>query len=177
MKRTSRVAGHRSGIPLTIALAVGVAGLGALGPGAAVASSPATANGIAGRAAVLPAAPVNAPGAPGVPSAPRNLFTENFENSPAAGDASVLLTAYPGAGVTYTADNAWLINCDGAVVDASTPTSPIGTCDNSGHLAIVVAAAGTLGTLPGGPVNPAQNHAVTAYTTGTAAIPPASRWY
>lgn len=40
MKRSSRVAGHRSGIPLTIALAIGLAGLGALGPGAALASSP-----------------------------------------------------------------------------------------------------------------------------------------
>src|SRR5580700_6312758 len=59
---------------------------------------------------------------PGVPQPPAVVYSEDFENN--TGPAPVLLPAYTGAsGQTYTADPAWLTNCNGAIVEANSPDS------------------------------------------------------
>lgn len=60
------------------------------------------------------------PGMPGVPQSPTTVFNEDFENRNS--DLPVRLNAYTGAGgMTYTADQAWLENCNGWVAAFSDP--------------------------------------------------------
>ncbi|RDV44893.1 hypothetical protein DOE76_09105 [Leifsonia sp. ku-ls] len=105
-----------------------------------------------------------APGTPGTPQASSVAFQENFENG--VGTTPVGLTAYTGAtGQKYTADNAWLINCNGQIRSFNTPATTLGNCINDTETANLNQLAYALGAHSGSPA-PANNHAVTAYTEG-----------
>ncbi|WP_210490971.1 DUF11 domain-containing protein [Patulibacter sp. SYSU D01012] len=98
--------------------------------------------------------------APGVPEAPRTIYTENFENG--VGDAPVLLDDYVGAGGrAYTADPEWLTGCNGVVLRFSSPDAAQGAagCDLQTSYDRVRQIAHALG-------GNASNHAVSAYTEG-----------
>jgi hypothetical protein len=114
-----------------------------------------------------PPASANAPGNPGTPSAPANLFTENFENG--VGASPVLLSGYTGAAPqneTYTAsgnyDSAGY--CDGYIVSEQAPdTDPAGSgCGGFWTSALEFGAA--LGQWAGG--DQSTNHALIEYTQG-----------
>jgi hypothetical protein len=123
-----------------------------------------TAVALTGLTGLTPAA-ANAPGSPGTPAAPVAVFTEDFENG--QGAQPTLLTDYTGAGPvhqTYTADPAWLRNCNGYLTSLDAPTTePAGAGCGSGAWSIVKNLASALGTWSGA-ADPAANHAVTAYT-------------
>lgn len=108
--------------------------------------------------------PANAPGHPGTPAAPVPVFTEDFENG--QGTAPSTLTDYTGAppvAETYTADPAWLSECNGYLVTrGTTATDPPGSGCGPAAWAEVKNLAGVLGGWAG--ENPDTNHAVTAYT-------------
>ena len=105
-----------------------------------------------------------APGNPGTPSAPTTVFTEPFENG--VGNAPVGLTSYTGAtGQKYTADNAWLTNCNGQIRNFNTPATTLGNCVNDTETSNLNQLAYALGAHVGS-ATPATNHAVTAYTEG-----------
>ncbi|MDT0116432.1 hypothetical protein Q9R20_05450 [Microbacterium sp. PRF11] len=116
-----------------------------------------------------------APGNPGSPSDPNVLYNETFENG--MGTDPVLLTNYTGArGTQYTADQAWLENCNGAIVEWDSPDSAIdGSAINrcrpntSGQnpeysYGQLRQFAYALGEYTG--TNPNTNHVVAAYTAG-----------
>lgn len=110
--------------------------------------------------AAAPAA-ANAAGDPGSPSAPIALYTEDFEN---AGASWELVSQYTGAGPlgeTYTADPAWLTNCNGSVgsEQAVNETSPPYCYGDYGQ-GLYIAYA--LGAWNG--ENPQTNHALINYT-------------
>lgn len=103
------------------------------------------------------------PGTPGTPQEPTVIYVEDFEND--MGNTLVLLPAYTGAsGMTYTADIGWLSNCNGIILSANTPGP--GNCATGVSYNQLRDLVRALGTLPGGPVNPSDNHAVAAYTEG-----------
>ena len=106
------------------------------------------------------------PGTPGVPQAPTVAFTEDFENN--VSTSPILLTNYVGAlGDTYTADPAWLTNCNGVIVVPNSPDSDMGQSgcrllvDYSTVRQLAYAAGVAMGA-----ADPATNHAVTAFTEG-----------
>ncbi|GAA3100569.1 choice-of-anchor P family protein [Streptosporangium carneum] len=114
--------------------------------------------------AVQNGAATAAPGSPGTPKAPVIVFTENFENG--QGATPIVVTGYTGAAPvheTYTADPAWLRNCNGWISSQQNPaTAPAGSgC--GGWWASVKQLSGALGQWAGG--DAATNHAVTAYTS------------
>jgi uncharacterized repeat protein (TIGR01451 family) len=125
-------------------------------------------------ALVLGLPSVSAPGAQaaaGVPAAPSVLYAEDFDN--AANGSRTMLDAYTGAtGQTYTASAPWLsaTNCNGIVVDQSTPyAAPDCTANGAatpaqaqGFFHNVQQLANVLGQVGG--TTPATNGAVTAYT-------------
>jgi uncharacterized repeat protein (TIGR01451 family) len=105
-----------------------------------------------------------APGTPGVPQAPGVVYAEDFENG--TGATPILLTGYTsGAGLTYTADPAWLTSCNGAIVEFASPDSAQGSsgCTAAGDYGRVRQLAYALGAFRGA-ASPSTNHAVTAYT-------------
>ncbi|MCM3778694.1 DUF7507 domain-containing protein [Microbacterium hydrocarbonoxydans] len=105
-----------------------------------------------------------APGTPGQPQPNSVVFEENFENGP--GTAPVVLTSYVGAGgQTYTADTAWLTNCNGAIVNFNIPYTSQGNCANPGSSANLRQLAYGLG-VHSGAANPNTNDVVAAYTEG-----------
>ncbi|WP_372350482.1 GEVED domain-containing protein [Streptomyces sp. KL116D] len=105
--------------------------------------------------------------APGVPKDPVPVFTEDFEQTA----APVRLTGYTGAGPladTYTADAAWLDNCNGWVVDNSAASADFrpGITDCGGQAKWWDSSrslAEALGTF-NGVADPEHNQAVTAFT-------------
>jgi hypothetical protein len=118
-----------------------------------------------------PPASANAPGNAGTPSAPVNLFTENFENG--VGAAPVLLSGYTGAAPqneAYTAAGAYdsAGYCDGYIVSEQAPgTAPAGSgCGGFWGSALAFGAA--LGSWSGG--NPSTNHALIEYTQGNPGV-------
>lgn len=65
-------------------------------------------------------------GQAGIPLAPRQIMIEDFENRNTG--SNMLLTDYTGAdGQTYTADPYWVNrgNCNGFVIDATSPKDPV----------------------------------------------------
>jgi uncharacterized repeat protein (TIGR01451 family) len=109
-----------------------------------------------------------APGSPGSPQQPTQLFLETFENNPV--NTPVLLTNYTGtAGMRYTADPAWLANCNGNVVAAQMPLTALpANCRGASGVATqgmanLQSLAYGLGVLQGSPT-PATNRALSAYT-------------
>lgn len=109
-----------------------------------------------------------APGTPGTPQAASVAFQENFENG--VGNTPVGLTAYTGAtGQKYTADNAWLTNCNGQIRNFNTPASNLGNCINDTETSNLNQLAYALGANAGS-ATPATNHAVTAYTEGNPGV-------
>ncbi|MCS7479988.1 choice-of-anchor P family protein [Umezawaea endophytica] len=114
-------------------------------------------------AAGLTTVPSTAQAVPGTPQAPVVVFTEDFENG--QGAVPVLLPQYVNAlGQGYTADPAWLANCNGVVVSLQQPTStpPDHLCDTAWGR--VRPMAGDLAQWAG--TDPATNHAIGAYTQG-----------
>ena len=115
-------------------------------------------------------ASANAPGDPGTPSAPVNLYTEDFENG--VGGQPVLLTDYVGAaplGETYTADPAWLApgTCNGYILSEQAPaTQPSYTgCGAQYYWTQALAFGEALGTWSG--ADPSTNHALVDYTSNS----------
>ncbi len=117
---------------------------------------------------LAPAASANAPGQPGTPSAPTPIYTDNFENG--MGDTATALHDYVGAsGMTYSSDPAYdAINCNGLVVNFNSPqpaTNLYGCNARANNVyPLLLGMAEALGNMPGGPADPAENHAVAAYT-------------
>ena len=119
-------------------------------------------------ALVLTAAPqasANAPGNPGTPSAPVNLFTENFENG--VGATPVLLSGYTGAapvGETYSADPVYdsPAYCDGYLASEQDPATPPAGSGCGVWWAGARAFGAALGSWAGG--DPSTNHALIEYT-------------
>lgn len=127
------------------------------------------------------AAPATTPGTPGTPQPPTTIFAENFEEP--HGPPPVRLTGYTGAtGMTYTADQAWLQNCNGWVAAFNDP--PGNNAAVHAQVADCTPRTGGPGT-PGvtawnrvrqlsqalgvldGSANASANHAVSAYTNGS----------
>ncbi|BBA98516.1 hypothetical protein RVR_4724 [Actinacidiphila reveromycinica] len=118
----------------------------------------------ASLAAIGPAA-ANAPGSPGTPSAPATVFAEDFEHG--QGAAVTPLPDYTGApplAETYTADPAWLANCNGLLVSEQAGASAPAGANCGGYWAANKQMAAALGTWAGG--DAATNHSLTAYTSG-----------
>ncbi|WP_314147272.1 hypothetical protein [uncultured Leifsonia sp.] len=118
---------------------------------------------VSASALVLTAAPAQAaPGTPGTPQAPTVAFQEDFENG--VGNTPVGLAAYTGTtGQKYTADPAWLANCNGQVRNYNTPSTNLGNCQIENDSANLNQLAYALG-VHAGSATPGTNHAVTAYT-------------
>lgn len=118
-----------------------------------------------------------APGNPGTPSDGTTVYAEDFQNVPDA-DTAQTLTQYTGeTGQQYTADEAWLTNCNGLIasqLQSQTNAAAVDAC--------VTASTGTngqlnwnraqqlsyaLGRYTGQTAAEAQgNYADTAYTSG-----------
>ncbi|WP_425836924.1 isopeptide-forming domain-containing fimbrial protein [Streptomyces fractus] len=107
---------------------------------------------------------------PGVPEDPTVVYDENFENDPAP--RPIKLTDYTGGpatqSMTYTADDAWLTNCNGWVLnktDSDGFPEGIQECANEetnwNNLRNITDAIGRYN----GTGNPPDNHAVAAYTS------------
>src|SRR5436190_12822818 len=110
-------------------------------------------------------APASLPGSPGVPQAPLEVVSEDFENN--MGTTPLGLASYLGpGGATYTAHPAWLINCNGVIVEASSPDSDLAAsgCANITNYSGVRQLAYALGFLEGGPAGRLTDDAVSAYT-------------
>ncbi|MFF2267373.1 SpaA isopeptide-forming pilin-related protein [Cellulosimicrobium cellulans] len=127
----------------------------------------------------IPSALVAAPGNPGVPHVPEEVFLETFENGTAG--AAEGLEEYPGTdGVTYTAEYPWLeqTDCNGTILSYSVSVSPCPNGsnqayprDNTRRLADVLGqvAAGVPGGTDANPANGSNpttqaNRALTAFT-------------
>ncbi|MFD6178432.1 hypothetical protein ACFWE7_15480, partial [Isoptericola sp. NPDC060282] len=149
--------------------------------GGVAAASPAQASPAAAAAGPAQAAGplAAAPGNPGVPSDPTEVFLETFENG-AVGTAEGL-EEYPGTdGVTYTAEYPWLeqTDCNGTILSYSVAESPCpnGSTqayprDNTRRLADVLGQvqAGVPGGTDDNPANGSDattqaNRALTAFT-------------
>ena len=113
------------------------------------------------------ASAANRPATAGTPSAPVNLFTEDFENDTAG--TPVLLNDYTGAAPldeTYTADPAWLspAQCNGLILsEQDPPTQPAGISCN-GYWGSALLFGEAFGSWEG--TDPATNHALVGYTNG-----------
>ncbi|SDO68656.1 conserved repeat domain-containing protein/fimbrial isopeptide formation D2 domain-containing protein [Nakamurella panacisegetis] len=117
-----------------------------------------------------------APGNPGVPSAPSVVYQEDFQNRPGPSPI-VRLSGYTGAtGQTYTADPAWLKDCNGWIASSNesvTAPAQIADCNNlqsswndSQRLAQAIGMFhGQTAAAAGG------NFADTAYTSGDPGAP------
>ncbi len=115
------------------------------------------------------------PGSPNVPETPTVIYAENFQNTSATGP--VLLTNYNGLeSMTYTANAAWLTNCNGEVLSFNTPDNEFANSNCSvgnggansgtnltGAYDQVRRMAYAMGVLDG-VADPATNKALTAYT-------------
>ncbi|MGN6126332.1 MAG: beta strand repeat-containing protein [Humibacter sp.] len=111
---------------------------------------------------LTPQAAQAAPGTPGTPQANTVVFQESFENG--TGTTPVGLASYTGVnGEKYTADAAWLANCNGQVRNFNTPYTTLGNCVSTVDSANLGQLAYALG-VHAGDATPADNHAVTAYT-------------
>ncbi|MEV5570543.1 DUF11 domain-containing protein [Spirillospora sp. NPDC052269] len=126
-----------------------------------------------------PAAPATVPGMPGIPQPGTVAFNEDFENRQSP--LPVRLNDYTGTtGMTYTADQPWLENCNGWIAAFADPAggnaavapqvadcNPLGGPGTPGTTAWndVRQLAQSLGVLNG--TSPASaNHAVSAFTNG-----------
>ena len=112
-------------------------------------------------------ASANAPGNPGTPSAPVNLFTENFENG--VSSQLAYLSDYTGAAPfdeTYTAAPIWLEGeqCNGLILSAQGPSSPPPGVACNGDLGEALGLGSALGTWEGGDAS--TNHVLVGYTNG-----------
>lgn len=131
-------------------------------------------------AAARSAVRATVPGTPGVPQDPTVVFNEDFENR--LTPLPIRLDTYTGAtGMTYTADPAWLQNCNGWVAAFSDPGG--GSADVAPQVADCTPAPNGPGTpgatawnrvrqlaqalgIQNGSADPSGNHAVSAYTNG-----------
>lgn len=100
--------------------------------------------------------------APSTSLASTVLFAEDFENG--AGLAPEGLAEYSGfGGQTYTANDAWLENCNGSIVNFDIPYGVQGNCENAQSSANLRQLAYALG-VHSGAAEPNINNAVAAYT-------------
>ncbi|WP_261166925.1 DUF11 domain-containing protein [Microbacterium sp. Marseille-Q6965] len=121
--------------------------------------------GMLAAGAVVGVAPASAaPGNPGVPSDPAVLFAEDFQLF--SGTTPVGLADYVGqGGQRYTADAAWLQNCNGQIVTFNIPYTSQGNCAQAVSSANLRQLTYALG-VHSGAANPNANAAVAAYTEG-----------
>src|SRR5579862_9473959 len=121
---------------------------------------------VIGAIVTLPIVFVSAPPAgaqtPGVPAAPTTVFTEGFQNT--SSTVPVPLASYSGVnGETYTADPAWLTNCNGEIVNYTMTALP-SNCDAGPYgMNSLRSMAYALGKLENNP-DPATNNELSAYT-------------
>ncbi|SDO68249.1 conserved repeat domain-containing protein [Nakamurella panacisegetis] len=74
---------------------------------------------VAVSTALAPVASATTPGTPGTPQAPSTIYQEDFQNRPGPSPI-VRLSGYTGtSGQTYTANAAWLTNCNGWIASAA----------------------------------------------------------
>ena len=148
--------GARSGLVGRVLVAVAICAAPIVAAGvspAEAAPSPAQAVPSPAGAAVLAA---------GVPQPPTLLYREDFENT--ASTTPVLLTSYTGAnGMTYTADPAWLDNCNGEIVNFTMTVRPANCNDGDSGMNHLRSMALAIGQMRGDAV-PSQNNALSAYT-------------
>jgi uncharacterized repeat protein (TIGR01451 family) len=110
---------------------------------------------------VVYAAPATAQ-TPGVPQPPAVVFQENFENHP--GTAPLPLLEYTGAnGETYTADEPWLTDCNGEIVNFTMTELPSNCAAGPFGMYALRSMAYALGVMQGS-ANAAGNDALSAYT-------------
>ncbi|MDT4962993.1 MAG: hypothetical protein QOF87_2640, partial [Pseudonocardiales bacterium] len=64
------------------------------------------------------------PGTPGTLQAPTSVYTEDFENGPAASPILHLDQCTRATGQSYTADPGWLTGCNGWLAAAEQDTDP-----------------------------------------------------
>jgi uncharacterized repeat protein (TIGR01451 family) len=118
---------------------------------------------VTGVSTIAAASPVRtAPGTPGVPQSPTVLYRENFENNVTT--TPTVLTSYVGAnGMTYSADPAWLDNCNGEIVNYTMTVLPSNCDDGTSGMNHLRSMAWALGQHRADP-DPTQNNALSAYT-------------
>ncbi|WP_344081139.1 DUF7507 domain-containing protein [Luedemannella helvata] len=105
---------------------------------------------------------VAAAGTPGVPQPPVVVFHEDFENTTTT--VPLLLTSYVGTDdETYTANQAWLTNCNGMIVNYSMTVRPANCTGGPQGLRALRSMAYALGNLSRA-ANSATNNALSAYT-------------
>ena len=125
---------------------------------------------VAVTTAAAPTASATTPGTPGTPQAPTAIYTEDFQNRPGPSPI-VRLSGYTGStGQTYTADTAWLSNCNGWIASANestTATAPIADCaGQQGSWNTSQRLAQSIGMFHGQTAAAAaDNYADTAYTS------------
>ncbi|WP_440409086.1 DUF7507 domain-containing protein [Neorhizobium petrolearium] len=110
------------------------------------------------------------PGTPGVPQAPVAIYADNFQNRPGP-TPIVKLNAYTStSGQTYSADPAWLTNCNGWIASANqstTSAAQVTECGNQGVWNQTQRLSWALGLHAGQSQAAAQgNYAVSAFTAG-----------
>jgi uncharacterized repeat protein (TIGR01451 family) len=111
------------------------------------------------------------PGHPGEPQPPKVVYVEDFEHE--MGRKPVLLTHYTGApplGITYTADQRYLENCNGFIVEFDSNERVQATDCAEVAFNRVRQMAWVLGKLRG-LADPRTNNAVSAYTDGGKVLP------
>lgn len=103
------------------------------------------------------------------PDSPKVIFVEDFEKG--TDNTAVGLTDYTGSSTAYSADDAWLVSCNGVVLNYNTISpvvaAPFNNCNLGGNQAAAMNNMRTLvyalGALKGD-TDPDANHAATAYT-------------
>lgn len=110
-----------------------------------------------------------APGNPGVPGDPVEIFSEDFENGQTPAVIQRLDEYVGDSGMTYTAAQAWLEDCNGWIssalkaVDAAAQVADCNNAQLSWNQTQRLAYG--LGVYAGS-TEPASNHSVSAYTAG-----------
>ena len=107
-----------------------------------------------------------APGTPGTPQAPVVVFAEDFENG--QGATPIQLPGYTGAAPvneTYSADPAWLINCNDWIASPLNPSTEPPGSGCSGFWPELPRLAGSLGLWAG--TGSSTNHALGIETAGS----------
>ncbi|WP_433891190.1 DUF7507 domain-containing protein [Streptomyces sp. CA-111067] len=141
-----------------------VLGLGGTAASAMADAAPAAQHGPAGKGAHVRSVAGAREGnrAAPAPAAPAVVFTEDFQNT--SSDVPVPLADYTGAnGEQYTADPAWLSDCNGEILNYTMTALPANCAAGPAGMNNLRPMAYALGDLRGA-ADPTQNDALSAYT-------------